>query len=155
METKSNNETKTTACWTWKILLHSYEFFRFKSFPKVREKSESFENFSNGKNIFFQNLCWGHPIGQFVIFLNFPAFFYWLNCSKNTRAKTGGWKFKSHPLNHKWSSQSWPSSQFKNCEMCTELVTPAWFWQFYVKNMTEIGFFTCLEISFWVKSYCE
>ena len=54
------------------------EFSRFKSLPKYEKKARVLKVFSAAKIFFFQNLCSGHPIGQFVIFLNFSAFSYWL-----------------------------------------------------------------------------
>ena len=38
--------------------------FPLQILSKAREKSESFEGFFGGKNIFLQNLCSGHPIGH-------------------------------------------------------------------------------------------
>ena len=59
--------------------------FPFQILSEVREKSESFEEFFQRQKYFFQNLCWGHPIGQFVIFLNLPVFAYGLKLANSQR----------------------------------------------------------------------
>ena len=46
-------------------------------FLSTRKKRE-FWRFFRRQKYFLQNLCSGHPVSQFVIFLNFPAFPYWL-----------------------------------------------------------------------------
>ena len=60
MEGKSYNEIKTTACWTRMILLHSYQFSRFKSFPKYENKAKVLKVFSAAE-IFFSKPMLGSP----------------------------------------------------------------------------------------------
>ena len=65
------------------VLLYSYQFSRFKSFPKYEKKARVLKVFSAAEIfffflLFFQKLCGGHPIVKFVILFNFPAFPYWL-----------------------------------------------------------------------------
>ena len=46
------------------IILHSYQLSRFKAFPKYEKKTRVLKVFSTAEIFFFQNICWGRPIGQ-------------------------------------------------------------------------------------------